>query len=53
MKYTISKTSKINENTGRYLCKYYEQDMKKLSKLNLIKYKNGKLLRADQDQLGV
>ena len=33
MEYTISKTPKINENTRKYLCKYYEQDVKRLSKL--------------------
>jgi hypothetical protein len=33
MEYTISKTPKINENTRKYLCKYYAQDVKKLSKL--------------------
>jgi hypothetical protein len=33
MEYTINKTPKINENTRKYLCKYYEQDIKRLSKL--------------------
>ena len=33
MEYSISKTPKINENTRKYLCKYYEQDVKRLSKL--------------------
>ena len=33
MEYSISKTPKINENTRKYLCKYYAQDVKKLSKL--------------------
>lgn len=33
MECTISKTPKINENTRKYLCKYYEQDIKRLSKL--------------------
>ncbi|HIG32118.1 MAG TPA: sulfotransferase [Flavobacteriales bacterium] len=33
MEYTSSKIPKINENTRKYLCKYYEQDIKRLSKL--------------------
>ena len=33
MEYSIRKTPKINENTRKYLCKYYAQDVKKLSKL--------------------
>tara|TARA_B110000908_G_scaffold159517_1_gene201761 strand:+ start:255 stop:1142 length:888 start_codon:yes stop_codon:yes gene_type:complete len=33
MKYTVNETSKINKSTRNYLCKYYRQDVKRLSKL--------------------
>ena len=37
MKYTVIKTSKINKNTRNYLCKYYKQDIERLSELLSIK----------------
>jgi translation elongation factor EF-4 len=33
MKCTVNETSKINKSTRNYLCKYYRQDVKRLSKL--------------------